>query len=144
MNASQSAGPWNKGDHDLGIGNQTQNLRGRRQWDGILDEARVMQAARSPGWRSAYVGRYLLIQLAVNTVYGTIFGIGLWLSRQASAAAQTVGRLLLRAAPWLMKALSVLGTAAMFLVGGGILVHGIPVLEHFIEPYKGGLTGTLL
>jgi hypothetical protein len=50
LNASQSAGPWNKGNHDLGIGNQTQNLRGRRQWDGILDEARVMQAARSPAW----------------------------------------------------------------------------------------------
>ena len=50
LNASQSAGPWNKGDHDLGIGNQTQNLGGRRQWDGILDEARVMQAARGPGW----------------------------------------------------------------------------------------------
>jgi hypothetical protein len=32
LNASQSAGPWNKGVHDLGIGNQTQNLRGRRQW----------------------------------------------------------------------------------------------------------------
>jgi hypothetical protein len=50
LNAEQSAGPWNKGDHDLGIGNQTQNLRGRRQWDGILDEARVMNAARGPGW----------------------------------------------------------------------------------------------
>ena len=49
LNASESAGPWNKGDHDLGIGNQTQNLGGRRQWDGILDEARVMQAARSRG-----------------------------------------------------------------------------------------------
>jgi biopolymer transport protein ExbB len=50
LNATQSAGPWNKGDHDLGIGNQTQNLRGRRQWDGILDEARVMQSARSASW----------------------------------------------------------------------------------------------
>jgi hypothetical protein len=50
LNAAQSAGPWNKGDHPLGIGNQTQNLRGRRQWDGILDEARVMQAARSASW----------------------------------------------------------------------------------------------
>ena len=50
LNASQSAGPWNKGAHDLGIGNQTQNLGGRRQWDGILDEARVMQAARSAAW----------------------------------------------------------------------------------------------
>ena len=50
LNASESAGPWNKGEHDLGIGNQTQNLAGRRQWDGILDEARVMQAARSRSW----------------------------------------------------------------------------------------------
>ena len=50
LNASESAGPWNKGDHDLGIGNQTQHLGGRRQWDGVLDEARVMQAARTPAW----------------------------------------------------------------------------------------------
>jgi len=50
LNATESAGPWNKGDHDLGIGNQTQHLGGRRQWDGILDEARVMQVARSATW----------------------------------------------------------------------------------------------
>lgn len=42
-----------------------------------------------------------------------------------------LGRLLLRGAPWLMKVLSVVGTAAMFLVGGGILVHGIPGAEHW-------------
>jgi hypothetical protein len=50
LNATESAGPWIKGDHDLGLGNQTQILSGRRQWDGILDEARVMQAARSASW----------------------------------------------------------------------------------------------
>jgi biopolymer transport protein ExbB len=51
LNASESAGPWTKGDHDLGIGNQTQHLeKGRRQWDGILDEARVMQVARTASW----------------------------------------------------------------------------------------------
>jgi hypothetical protein len=50
LNASESAGPWNKGEHDLGIGNQTQHLAGRRQWDGILDEARIMQVARTAGW----------------------------------------------------------------------------------------------
>jgi biopolymer transport protein ExbB len=50
FNASESAGPWNKGEHDLGIGNQTQHLAGRRQWDGILDEARVMQVARGASW----------------------------------------------------------------------------------------------
>ena len=49
-NAAESAGPWNKGEHDLGIGNQTQHLDGRRQWDGILDEARIMQGARTASW----------------------------------------------------------------------------------------------
>lgn len=41
---------WNQGTHPLGIGNQTQLLGARRQWDGTLDEARVMQAARSASW----------------------------------------------------------------------------------------------
>ena len=40
---------------------------------------------------------------------------------------------LLGAAPWLMKGLSVIGTAAMFMVGGGILTHGIAALHHLIE-----------
>lgn len=41
-----------------------------------------------------------------------------------------------------MKTLSVLGTAAMFLVGGGILVHGIPLLHHWcleLHPILGNL-----
>ena len=59
--------------------------------------------------------------------------LGLWLSQKSSSAAQALGRGLLAAAPWLMKFLSVAGTAAMFLVGGGILVHGIAPLHHAIE-----------
>ena len=72
-------------------------------------------------------------------VYGFVAGIvklddaGLWLSRRGSGGAQALGRGILAAAPWLMKALSVLGTAAMFLVGGGILVHGIRPLHHAID-----------
>ena len=38
-----------------------------------------------------------------------------------------------------MKLLSVVGTAAMFLVGGGILVHGVPVVAHAIEAWVQGL-----
>ena len=80
-------------------------------------------------------------------VYGLVAGIvklddlGLWLSRRASAVAQATGRGLLRAAPWLMKALSVAGTAAMFLVGGGILVHGVAPLNHAIEAAVQGFGG---
>jgi uncharacterized protein len=72
-------------------------------------------------------------------VYGLVAGIvklddaGLALSRRASATAQALGRGLLLLAPKLMKALSVLGTAAMFLVGGGILLHGVPALGHAVE-----------
>jgi predicted DNA repair protein MutK len=71
-------------------------------------------------------------------VYGLVAGIvklddlGLYLSRRGGATA-AVGRGIVRAAPWLMKALSVAGTAAMFLVGGGILVHGIPALHHAVQ-----------
>ena len=81
-------------------------------------------------------------------VYGLVAGIvklddaGLYLSQKANTAARAFGRFLLAAAPWLMKALSVLGTAAMFLVGGGILVHGLPWLHHAIEgvaPAGGGV-----
>lgn len=71
-------------------------------------------------------------------VYGFVAGIvkmddvGLWLTRRAGAVARAVGRFLLAAAPRLMKLLTVLGTAAMFLVGGGILAHGVAPLHHAI------------
>jgi predicted DNA repair protein MutK len=71
-------------------------------------------------------------------VYGLVAGIvklddaGHRLSRRASSAARSMGRALLAGAPLLMKFLSVAGTAAMFLVGGSILVHGIPPLHHAI------------
>jgi hypothetical protein len=76
-------------------------------------------------------------------VYGLVAAIvklddlGLALSRRGGAAA-VLGRAILAFAPWLMKTLSVAGTAAMFLVGGSILVHGLPALhhavQHFVEP----------
>jgi len=72
-------------------------------------------------------------------VYGLVAGIvklddaGLYLSRKTSSALRGLGNLLLSAAPWLMKSLSVIGTAAMFMVGGGILTHGIPPAHQLIE-----------
>jgi len=80
-------------------------------------------------------------------VYGLVAGIvklddfGLHLTRRASAATRAVGAGILRAAPWLMKALSVAGTAAMFLVGGSILAHGIAPLHHAVEHWVHGMPG---
>ncbi len=65
-------------------------------------------------------------------VYGLVAGIvklddaGLYLSQRPARWVRALGRHILAAAPVLMKGLSVIGTAAMFLVGGGILVHGMP------------------
>ena len=65
-------------------------------------------------------------------VYGIVAGIvkmddaGLYLSQRGGSAVRALGRVLLAAAPKLMKLLSVVGTVAMFMVGGGILMHGLP------------------
>jgi predicted DNA repair protein MutK len=77
-------------------------------------------------------------------VYGLVAGIvklddgGLHLSRRVGEGAWTslqrrLGTAILKGAPYLMKGLSIAGTAAMFLVGGGILTHGVPALHHAIE-----------
>jgi predicted DNA repair protein MutK len=78
-------------------------------------------------------------------VYGLVGGIvklddaGLYFTQKSNAALKALGRGLLAFAPWLMKALSVLGTAAMFLVGGGILLHGVPALGHVVEGWAAAL-----
>ncbi|VVM89947.1 Inner membrane protein YedI [Pseudomonas fluorescens] len=72
-------------------------------------------------------------------VYGLVAGIvklddlGLWLTRKPGQVARSIGGAILSAAPYMMKSLSVIGTAAMFMVGGGILTHGVPVVHHWIE-----------
>lgn len=89
------------------------------------------------------VGISLLMTVGV---YGLVAAIvkmddaGLYLSTKAgaSAAVNALGRGLLITAPMLMKVLAVVGTAAMFMVGGGILVHGVAPLHHAIE-HLGGL-----
>ncbi len=73
------------------------------------------------------------VALAVTVgVYGLVAAIvkmddvGLYLQQRGGAVKAAVGRGLLAAAPVMMKTLSVVGTAAMFLVGGGIVLHGLP------------------
>jgi hypothetical protein len=99
------------------------------------------------------VGVLVAISLLMTVgVYGLVAGIvklddlGLHLAGRGGVAA-AIGRGILALAPWLMKALSVAGTAAMFLVGGSILVHGVPALhhavQHVVEPLGGAARALL-
>jgi predicted DNA repair protein MutK len=83
-------------------------------------------------------GIALLVTVGVYGLVGVIVKLddmGYWLVERSSLLARTTGRGLLIVAPWLMKVLSVVGTLAMFLVGGGIVVHGITPLHHAIETF---------
>lgn len=100
-------------------------------------------ASASMGQRiGVLVGISLIMTIGV---YGLVAGIvklddlGLHLNRQAQTWKQAIGRGIVAFAPWLMKTLSVLGTAAMFLVGGGILLHGLPLLAHGVETWAESL-----
>jgi predicted DNA repair protein MutK len=91
-------------------------------------------------------------------VYGLVAGIvklddaGYYLLQTQNRINQAVGRGLLKLAPHLMKSLAVVGTAAMFLVGGGILLHGLPLAHDLLHnaehaaasvPAIGGLLAAL-
>jgi len=96
---------------------------------GVVDGQPILQ--------QALVLSAIAIAMTVG-VYGLVAGIvklddaGMHLAQRGGAVA-AFGRGLLRGAPWLMKFLSIAGTAAMFLVGGGILLHAVPALAHWVE-----------
>jgi predicted DNA repair protein MutK len=92
------------------------------------------------------LGVLVLVAIVMTVgVYGLVAGIvrlddaGLYLSRRPGRLARSAGSAILRVAPYLMKTLSVAGTAAMFLVGGAILAHGVPPVHHAIEAWTEGL-----
>lgn len=76
---------------------------------------------------------------ATVLVYGLVAGIvklddlGLALRARGAGVQRALGSGILRATPVMMKGLSILGTVAMFTVGGSILVHGTPIVEHQVE-----------
>ncbi|EGT4253004.1 DUF808 family protein [Citrobacter amalonaticus] len=83
-------------------------------------------------------GIALVVTIGVYGLVGLIVKLddmGYWLVDKTSVLAKALGKGLLVVAPWLMKSLSVVGTLAMFLVGGGIVVHGVAPLHHAIEAF---------
>jgi uncharacterized protein len=121
---------------------ENDKIRGAIQTDFILSAEIIVIALGTVAGRALAVQVGVLCGIAALMtvgVYGLVAGIvklddlGLHMSRMANDAAAAAGRAILAAAPWLMKFLSVAGTAAMFLVGGGILVHGFHAVDDWIR-----------
>ena len=115
-------------------------IKGAIRTDFILSAEIIVITLGTVAGQSFTTQLTVLVGIAIAMtvgVYGLVAGIvklddlGLHLTRRAGSAAQAIGRGILRTAPWLMKFLSVAGTAAMFLVGGSILEHGLPPIHHF-------------
>jgi len=89
-------------------------------------------------------GIAILVTVGVYGLVGIIVKLddmGYWLVEKGGVLAQWLGKGLLAVAPRLMKLLSIVGTLAMFLVGGGIVVHGITPLHHAVENLASGMSG---
>ena len=134
-------------------------IKGAIRTDFILSAEIIVIALGSAASASLLQKSLVLAIIAVAItvgVYGLVAGIvrmddvGFYLMKQSGNVKKSIGSFLVSAAPKLMKFLSIAGTLAMFLVGGGILVHGIDFLHHGVEGIAhltgifGDLTTTLL
>lgn len=121
---------------------EKQKIKGAVRTDFVLSAEIIVIALGSAAGATLLEKSAVLAIIAVTItigVYGLVAGIvkmddlGLYLMKQSSNVKQKIGNFLLSFAPKLMKFLSIAGTIAMFLVGGGILVHGIGFLHHGVE-----------
>lgn len=144
---------------------EREKIKGAIRTDFILSAEIIVIALGTVADRSLTIQVGVLVTIAVLMtigVYGLVAGIvklddaGLYLTKVQDktglgAFKRKLGALILSFAPYLMKTLSVVGTAAMFLVGGGILVHGLPgggalllsVNSWFADSGAAGLLGIL-
>lgn len=117
-------------------------IKGAVRTDFILS-AEIIAITLGAVAAAAFMQQILVLSLIAIVmtvgVYGLVAGIvklddlGLHLCQRDARLATRFGRMILSAAPYMMKGLSVVGTAAMFMVGGAILTHGIPIVHHAIE-----------
>jgi predicted DNA repair protein MutK len=120
---------------------EKEKIQGAIRTDFILSAEIIVIALGVVNAQGAAFGAQVAALVAVAVamtigVYGIVAGIvkiddlGLYLSRKSGSAVRAIGNLLLAGAPLLMKALSVIGTVAMFMVGGGIIGHAFEPLHH--------------
>lgn len=124
---------------------EKEKIKGAIRTDFILSAEIIVIAlgtVQSMSLTGAVIVVSLIAILMTAGVYSLVAGIvklddlGLYLIQKTEAddsLSDHLGRGILRLCPWLMKTLSVVGTLAMFLVGGGILLHGFHPVAHFFE-----------
>ena len=104
----------------------------------LILSAEIMAIALAEVANEPLVTRGLILALVGVVITVLVYGavalivkmddVGLHLSKRDNAGSQALGRFLLRAMPWLLTVLSVVGTVAMLWVGGGIILHGLEEL----------------
>jgi len=123
---------------------EQEKIKGAIRTDFVLS-AEIIVISMGTVQDSAYITQVLTVTtiavLMTFGVYGLVAAIvkvddlGMHLVKQGRESGFRVwlGERILSFAPYLMKTLTIVGTAAMFLVGGGIILHGIPLLHHLVE-----------
>lgn len=128
---------------------EKEKIKGAIRTDFILSAEIIVIALGTVADKSLAVQVGVLTVIAALMlvgVYGLVAGIvklddaGIALVRKDSRVLKGLGNGILAFAPKLMTFLSVAGTAAMFLVGGGIVAHGVPQLHHLEQSLIAGLS----
>ena len=123
------------------IGSEKDKIKGAVRTDFILSAEIIIIALGVVAASSLSVKIMVLSAVGIGitvAVYGLVAAIvkaddfGLHLIQKGGAAAG-FGKAIVAFMPWFMRSLSVIGTLAMFLVGGGIFVHNVEALHHFLE-----------
>ena len=121
---------------------ETEKIKGAIRTDFILSAEIVVISLGTMVGKTLFDQFVALVVIGIALtigVYGLVAAIlrlddlGLHLIQKPESFYKRTGNYILQIAPYLMKTLSIVGTAAMFLVGGGIIAHGVPVIHHWIE-----------
>lgn len=150
--APQASAAADEAEFDL-VAFEKEKIEGAIKTDFVLSAEIIVIALGTVAFQPLLAQFGVLAVIAVMMtvgVYGLVAAIvklddlGLHLSHEGNGRLRAaLGRGILAFAPRLMKFLSVAGTVAMFMVGGSILVHGIPALHHFTEHHVDDLIGWL-